>query len=60
MSDEEPIAYVYQVVPDNPDWAKRSPAFEPHWSVTFEHPDKRFENMSGVKAIDVTPLYDNE
>jgi len=60
MSEEEPIAYAYQVVSNNPDWSDKSPAFDPHWSVTFEHPDERFDSMSGVKATDVTPLYDNE
>jgi hypothetical protein len=57
---KEPIAYAYQVVSAEPDWADEKPAFELHRSVTFQHPDERFEGMDGVKATDVIPLYDNE
>jgi hypothetical protein len=60
MSDGEPVAYAYQVVPNKPDWADRRPAFDPYREVTFQHPDERFENMDGVETTDVTPLYNNE
>lgn len=53
----DPVAYKYTVEPDNPDWSDHQPAFEPHESVTIEHPDDRFENMDGVKATDITPLH---
>jgi hypothetical protein len=55
MSDT--IAYTYTVKPDEPDWADEPPGFEPFESVTFEHPNERFENIDGVKATNVTPLH---
>lgn len=55
-----PVAYTYKVVPDNPDWTDVTPAFEPFHSVTFDHPYERFEDMDGVKAIGITPLYRND
>lgn len=57
MTDNDVIAYKYRVVPKNPDWHDSDkPAFEPHYSITPEHPEERFEGMDGVKAEDVTEL----
>lgn len=49
-------AYAYCVVPDDPEWSDEKPAFESHWSVTFEHPDDRFANMDGVTYNDLIKL----